>query len=259
MLLAVAVASCSPVYVERGDGIPLPDAWPNQVLYRVYDTFRDEPPRCITIADFKPEPGADTDAVKIRTAVYGQLAGRGVALETAGCDVRLEGDVIEHSNQFLGVYSRTAAGVRLRMLRGSVLLWEGEHVAASFRGGVPLDPFSLVTAVASAASNVDDDTVARTRDDLARRLVSTIPEFTADVSAVHGAGPERVAAAPETGPVADPIVEVWFRGGRRLEAAGYISEAVEAYKRSGTAAAAAGDEAGAAAALAELKRIAASH
>ena len=98
--------------------------------------------------------------------------------ERTKCPALMEGQITEYGSTFLGLYSRVAVGVDLKMVRAAdgAVLWEGHHTASSNGGSIPLDPVGVAMAVADAASNMRDEQILRVTDDLARRLVSTIPD-----------------------------------------------------------------------------------
>lgn len=204
-ILAVgAMAGCaSPSYVDKGAG---QSGWLglNEVTFEVSEAFRATPPDCVAVLPLvvteasKPMASAE-DAAKVRRSLYAHLATqskRSVRLERVDhllaevrgdrkalaerlkCDALIEGEVTEYGSSFYGLYSRVAAGANLKMVRPTdgAVLWEGQHVATSHGGSVPLDPVGIAMGVADAASNVRDEQILRVTDDLARRLVSTIPD-----------------------------------------------------------------------------------
>lgn len=217
LLAAIAVipAACStPRYVEKGNEGSVPTLG-GTVTYKVHPLMESAPPACVAILPFTPgDDGVtkeETDGV--RRAIYAHLAPQGkkdvelarvdFVLGKLGakaeraelgrqlkCDAVLEGTVREIGTTFLGVYSNVSAGAELRLVRVSdgALLWEASHVASSHGGSVPLSPTGLVMGIFSAADNVSEEQQRRILDDLARRLVSTIPD-------------NRMAVAEEIDPV----------------------------------------------------------
>lgn len=206
-LLALLVAGCAgPVYVDGAKEPSLLDEWPNRVFFRVYDAYRHQPPRCVAILPLKRQAPAAPDAdgtLAVRRALYAHLAPQGkrdVELarvehvlqsldgdddarrkalgEKLGCDAVLEGEVTEFASEFLGVYSRVAVGAELRMRRArdGELLWMGRHSASSYGGGLPLSPVGLAMGIIDAAGNASEEQLLRVTDDLARRLIGTIPD-----------------------------------------------------------------------------------
>ncbi|HIJ61974.1 MAG TPA: tetratricopeptide repeat protein, partial [Rhodospirillaceae bacterium] len=177
-----------------------------------------------------------TDAAKVRLSLFAHLSTqskRNVRLERidhvwAGvkgdrqalgeqikCVAVIEGEIGEYDSSFLGVYSRVAVGVDLRMIRAAdgTLLWEGQHTAVSHGGTVPLDPVGLAMGVVDAVTNVRDEQLLRVTDDLARRLISTIPDNKVvamddpvgePLKVVAAPPPPPPAAAPASAPVAAP-------------------------------------------------------
>ena len=204
MIAIFMLAGCaSPNYVNKGEGETTLLGW-NEVTFQVYETFKQSPPTCVAILPLgikspdKPKATAE-DASKVRRSLYAHLSTQSkhsiklervdYALnkarsdrqslgESLQCDAVIEGQVIEYGDAFWGIYSRVAVGVELKLIRTSdgAVLWEGSHVAVSHGGTIPLDPVGVAMGVADAASNVRDEQILRVTDDVARRLVSTIPD-----------------------------------------------------------------------------------
>ena len=227
-VLVLALAACAePSYVETAGVTPMgqPSTWTNEVLFQVHDAFRQTPPDCVAIlplnAAAELADGAEA-AAKVRRALFAQLAPqarREVRLERIdhllaelpaepgerrrllgqrlGCVAVLEGQVTAYGTDFLGIYSRVSAGADLKMLRASdgALLWEGRHVAVSHGGGVPLTTAGAALGVVDAVSNLHDEQLTRMTDDLARRLIHTVPDT--GVLAL-----DEPAAAPPAAPAA---------------------------------------------------------
>ena len=205
VLLAVAaVAGCaSPTYVDKGKD---ESGWfhINEVAFQVHDTYTAAPPDCIailplTVKEPSQPKATPEDAARVRLSLYAHLAAqskrtiklervdhvlaevkgdRKLLAEQIHCSAVIEGEVSEYGTMFLGLYSRVAVGADLRLIRGTdgALLWEGHHTASSNGGSLPLDPVGVAMGVVDAASNVRDEQIFRVTDDLARRLVSTIPD-----------------------------------------------------------------------------------
>ena len=95
-----------------------------------------------------------------------------------GCDALITGRVTEWGSHFYGIYSRVAVGAELKMVRASdgAVLWEGKHTAAMHGGTIPISPIGVAMGIADAAVNVEDEQTFRVVDDLARRLIGTIPD-----------------------------------------------------------------------------------
>jgi uncharacterized protein YgiM (DUF1202 family) len=56
------------------------------------------------------------------------------------------------------------------------VLWEGRHVAQSHGGEIPISPVGLVLSVLNAFTNMREEQIYRVTNDLAWRLVNTIPD-----------------------------------------------------------------------------------
>ena len=206
VLALAAVTGCaSPTYVNKGEG---ETGWlgMNEVVFQVHDAYKAGPPDCVAILPLTiktpSQPMATPeDAAKVRVSLYAHLATqskRGVRLERIDhvlnqvkgdrkalaeqikCVTLLEGEITEYGTTFLAMYSRVAVGIDIKMVRATdgVVLWEGQHTAASHGGSIPLDPVGVAMGMLDAASNIRDEQILRVTDDLARRLVSTIPDNT---------------------------------------------------------------------------------
>ena len=204
ILALTAVTGCaSPTYVNKGDG---ETGWlgMNEVVFQVNDAYKANPPDCVAILPLTTKTPSQPmatpeDAAKVRLSLYAHLATqskRGVRLERIDhvlnhvkgdhkalaeqikCGTTLEGEITEYGTTFLALYSRVAVGIDLKMVRAAdgEILWEGHHTAASHGGSIPLDPVGVAMGVLDAASNIRDEQILRVTDDLARRLVSTIPD-----------------------------------------------------------------------------------
>lgn len=111
-----------------------------------------------------------------------------------GCDALLVGKVTKYGSGFFGLYSSVAVGADVSIVRASdgAVLWEGHHVARSRGGSVPVSPIGVVMSIVNAASNLGGEQYKRVTDDLARRLVSTIPDtWSADLDVFAGYGDPR--------------------------------------------------------------------
>lgn len=212
-VFGLTLAGCgSPSYVDRGSDQEEVGGLPGQVVYKVFESYSQKPPACVAVLPFAVPPGSESQtdlridqAKTVRRAVYAHLSPQGKKdIELAridfvmdktqlkpeaapaelgaalNCESVLRGRVTEYGSQFLGVYSRVAVGADLQLVRTSngEILWEGHHVAESHGGSVPLSPIGFAMSMIEAASNVREEQVLRVIDDLARRLVGTIPDTT---------------------------------------------------------------------------------
>lgn len=205
LILAVLLAACStPAYVDQGKAQQAGALDLNPVLFQVHPAFGAQPPDCVAVLPLtvaeqgEPRPTA-ADSARVRLALFAHLqtqAKRGIRPERVdkvlaetgsdraalgrrlNCTALLEGTVTEYGNTFLGLYSSVTVGADLRLIRAAdgAVLWQGRHVAAARDGGLPLDPVGLAVGLYGAIDNIRDEQVLRVTDDLARRLVSTIPD-----------------------------------------------------------------------------------
>jgi len=248
VLVLLSVAACTPSYVDEAGGKDMPGDWPSRVVFHVHDSWKTQPPDCVAVLPLSVRAPAlpkvaPEDAAKVRVSLWAHLATqskREVKLarvdhvlaeigndrralgERLKCDAVLEGEITEFGSMFLGLYSRVAVGLDLKLMRTAdgALLWEGRHLAASHGGSVPLDPVGVAMGVIDAAGNVTDEQMLRVTDDAARRLVATIPDNV--VSALDDPPAAPVAAAGADDSVAE---------GERLLAAGDHAGALAAAER----------------------------
>lgn len=203
-LAAVLAACAAPTYVDHGSGRTMGLLDFNVIAFEVRDAYRASPPDCIAVLPLTVRTPGDPqatpeDAAKVRMSLFAHLATqskRGVRPERIDrvlaevgndrralgerlkCPAAIEGEITEYGNTFLGIYSSVTVGADLRLIRLSdgAVLWQGRHVAANRDGSLPLDPVGIAMGVFGAVDNIRDEQVLRVTDDLARRLVSTIPD-----------------------------------------------------------------------------------
>lgn len=233
-LLGLAVAACgSPAYVDRSrpggiaDEVPPPIV--DAVVFENSPALEAEPPGCVAVLPFTDAnagvpPDAETQAEleSVRRAFHAHLAPRNrrvVALwridavlaamsvsrrddrralgAVLGCDSLLAGSVTSFGRVFLGLYSRVQVGANVRLIRArdGVVLWQGSHRASSHGGSVPISIPGIAFGVIDAAANMRDEQPQRVAEDLARRLVGTIP----DTPAPESVAPETLRALAALG------------------------------------------------------------
>jgi len=256
--IMAALAGCaSPSYVNKAKEEPS-GLGMNQVVFQVYDAYSTTPPDCAAILPLKIKFGTqikEEDAAKVRLSLYAHLSTqskRNVRLERIDhvlaevkddrkalgeqikCSVVIEGEISEYDSTFYGVYSRVAVAVDLKMTRVSdgVVLWEGHHAAVSHGGSVPLDPVGLAMGVVDAATNIRDEQLLRVTDDLARRLISTIPDNKVVALEDPVSEPLKVLAPPPAAQAETPPVPVDdLAAGEKLLADGDNAGALAAAER----------------------------
>ena len=250
----IGLAACAePRYIDKGAGdISSPLSF-NEITFQVHDAYKASPPDCVAVLPLtvktpaEPQASAE-DAAKVRLSLYAHLAvqskrnlrleridhllteakdDRKALAEKLKCAAVIEGEVTEYGNAFFGLYSNVTAGVSLRMVRPAdgALLWEGSHVASSRGGSLPLDPIGLAMAAIDAFGNMRDEQILRVTDDLARRLVSTIPDNKV------AAADDPVEAPPlKPAKAAAPVVDE-VAAGEKLLAEGDHAGALSAAER----------------------------
>jgi len=209
-LLGMSLSACSTqnyVDISNSDAPSIPVA--GNIVYHLHEAYTEHPPDCVAVLPFTLADAGEASESQIdqpeavRRAFYAHIAPQGKrdveltrinfvmnALSDAEgedlsflgnelhCDTLVMGEVTEYVSDFYAVYSRVAVGAKIKMKRASdgKLLWEGEHTAESHGGTVPLSPIGLAMGIYDAATNVNEEQLFRVADDLARRLVSTIPD-----------------------------------------------------------------------------------
>jgi len=209
--LAWLLAGCAgPSYIDKGkDGASSSGNDFNNVIFQVHDAYKQSPPDCVAVMPFETSSKDSNEAITVdqtetvRRAFYAHLAPQGkrdIELprinfvlskmseseqtnlkdvgEKLNCEALVQGQVTEYGSNFYGVYSKVAVGADLKLIRATdgKILWEGSHVAQSHGGSVPLSPIGLAMGIFDASNNVREEQIYRIIDDLARRLVSTIPD-----------------------------------------------------------------------------------
>lgn len=238
-IVALLLAACStPAYVDQGKAERAGALDLDPVVFQVHPAFGAVAPDCIAILPLAVAEGAAprptaADAARVRLSLYAHLltqAKRGIRPERVdkvlaevngdrpalarrlNCSAVMEGTVTEYGITFLGLYSSVTVGADLRLVRAAdgALLWQGRHVAAARDGGLPLDPVGLAMGIYGAIDNIRDEQTLRVTDDLARRLVSTIP----DTATLAEDAPGEDSPRPEE------QAEALFQKGRALALAG---------------------------------------
>jgi tetratricopeptide (TPR) repeat protein len=207
----VLVTGCSnPSFVDKGKkGSSTSGEFFNNVVFEVHDAYRSSPPDCVAVLPFETSSKDAGEEISVdqtetvRRAFYAHLAPQGkrdielprinfvlskmeeverknlmMVGEKLNCGAVVRGRVTEYGSNFYGLYSKVAVGADLKLVRATdgVILWEGSHVAQSHGGSVPLSPIGLAMSIYDARNNVREEQLLRIIDDLARRLVSTIPD-----------------------------------------------------------------------------------
>jgi tetratricopeptide (TPR) repeat protein len=196
--------------VDKGkEGVSFSGMFFNNVVFQIHEAYKTNPPNCVAVLPFETAL-EDTDKTisvdqteMVRRAFYAHLAPQGkrdielprvnfvlskmsqveqanlmMVGEQLNCGTVVQGKITEYGKTFYGLYSNVAVGANLKLVRAAdgVILWEGSHVAQSHGGSVPLSPIGLAMSIYHASNNVREEQILRIIDDLARRLVSTIPD-----------------------------------------------------------------------------------
>ena len=207
-LAALALAACAgPPYVDRQGPEPgMMAQLLEPVVFASGDQLALAPPRCIAILPFASaldQAEASRQAESVRRAIYAHLAPRpprdielarvdallatlspaarrdyALLGDRLACDTLLLGELLEHRERYLVLYSEIVIGAEVELVRATdgAVLWQARHIATSRGGAVPISPLAAIEGVVRAAANLLGEERARVTDDLARRLVRALPE-----------------------------------------------------------------------------------
>ena len=95
------------------------------------------------------------------------------------CNGFVRWKVLEAADEYFFVWSQRRIGLEVAIFRGGdeKLLWRASHTGSRSDGSLPLSPLSLPFAAFEAARfNGDDDVLPSMIDDVARRIVVTLPD-----------------------------------------------------------------------------------
>jgi hypothetical protein len=250
-------ASVSPTYIDDGnlsqenkDATAL-----NPVHYELEDSFIASPPKCIAImplttgiktSDKDDRRLSEESMEQLRWSLYSQLAPypfNDIELARVNkalsatenkedyqiigsllqCDALLLTEVTDYHTGFFGIYSNTAIGVKMTLIRteNSEMLWTGNHVAQSSGGSIPLTPVDIVVGLYSATENLSDEQLVRVKDDVFRRLLSTWdvdnilhPDAFEDIESLQLAEAEKTQQAEkEMVQSSVAVYSLWLRSG----------------------------------------------
>lgn len=105
---------------------------------------------------------------------------RAVYTRATRCPLFLDLKPWGDGDAYVVVWSRRTAGAEARLTdaTGETLYWRARHNAVRADGGLPFSPVGALVNIFEAASlKNDSDVNASLADDLARRLVATLPEL----------------------------------------------------------------------------------
>ena len=172
------------------------------VVFESSEELKANPLSCLAVFPITAKGGDTDSAVSIRNSLHANLAPSGIRLlplqkidiaikatntsngdlisaiaKEIGCDTIMLGEVIDDPSSFYGMYSVVRAGANIRIVKASTgdTLWRGNHTAVLRAGGLPLGFLDVAMNVFSAVRNLTKDQSLRVTNDLARRLILTIP------------------------------------------------------------------------------------
>ncbi len=180
-----------------------PISFERTVQFELSDSFYNHAPRCITIMPMKDENSADGALIeeaftrhlfakvnkvigpKDRDYLTRKMAidlthpqDRKSFARNMNCKYFLSLRPLNDKGDYLFFWSREAMGAEaiLTSVDEHDILWKGRHVADRNDGGLPLTPMSAVISLFEANSLSNDaDISASLSDDLARRILATLP------------------------------------------------------------------------------------
>lgn len=204
---ALSLSGCSTRYVQRKGDTPDKDALTStlapEITYHIETAHWSPAPTCIAVL---PLSAKDADINKlelVRRGLYAHLAPKGYRLaempriddwlarqpaenrqnraalgKDLQCGHVLETEVITFEKGFFAIFSKVKLGAKARLIRASdgAMLWQAEHTAELQDGGLPISPIGAASGVFSAGRNLVDEQTYRVVDDLARRLLNTLPD-----------------------------------------------------------------------------------
>ena len=202
--VVIGLSGCATRYVDRDvDKVAATDSFGDVVVYKSAEEFKANPPVCLGVLPLTATKKEFEPTVDLRKALHAYLAPTGISLiplqridqnikansnETVnlknvstatGCDTLMTGEITERQTRFWGVYSevKIAANVRITRVSTGAVIWRGKHTAVIRDGGLPINPISIIGSSISAGMNLTDEQITRTTNDLARRLVTAIPNL----------------------------------------------------------------------------------
>ncbi|MDX1737630.1 MAG: hypothetical protein R3261_05305 [Alphaproteobacteria bacterium] len=179
-----------------------------EVQYELSRDFWTQAPRCVTILPISTSQKGGADNSQIENAFGRYLFGkvervispqmrdrktRTLALDlnypvdrkywakATNCPYFMKLTPLDDQGNYALFWSRKAVGVEAILIDASEnqSLWKARHVADRFNGGLPLSPFDAALSLFKANSlTFDQDVNASLADDLARRILATLPSIT---------------------------------------------------------------------------------
>lgn len=194
-LLVGVLSGCATSYVPDADRAKAEAPTPvlDEAVFFEVNSSMARVPDCIHVLPFDDPKGRDPKG-NFRKSFHAQLSVTGVRLvplqaihheeiaKIAGihnCDFELRGSVTENSRLFLGVYSEYKAGAKAMIVHkpSNVAYWTASHTMAKRDGGLPIGIISSIASALSAAKNVESDQELRVTQELAHRMVKSIPNL----------------------------------------------------------------------------------
>ena len=198
------MSGCATRYVDRDvERVEPTDSIGDVVVYKSSDEFKNNPPVCLGVLPLKAAQKEFEPTQDLRKAIHAYLAPSGILLvplqkidanikepqsevvklknvsSAVACDTLITGEIFDRQTRFWGVYSevKIAANIRITRVSTGAVIWRGKHTAVVRDGGLPLNPLSIIGGTISAGMNLRDEQITRTTHDLARRLVTAIPNL----------------------------------------------------------------------------------
>lgn len=206
--LLLVAAACSQVQY-RAEGASPQDSsklFDRTVNYRVARAFYDDPPRCAFVLPTQGPKAQVGRARIVETALARQLShrlervigpdrrdrlsrrlaidpstssGRKRFAAVTKCAGAVEVSTKGMETTFVVVWAQARLEMAARLIRASdgTELWRGHHSASRSEGSFPLSPVSLPMGAFSASRfHGDNDVLPSMADDVARRIVASLPD-----------------------------------------------------------------------------------
>lgn len=193
ILCVFMVAACGSPRVVQGESED-----PSAVSFQLTESYESKAPECIGVLPIEDDRIEDKYLNILRRAVVAQLAPKGyrqIAIsqidkalgknnqivdlaKALHCDAFIEVAINDFGKSFVGIYSEWYAHATLKLVRANdhALLWQGSHKAKISGGAFPMSPLSIASGLFMATNNLVEEQGERVANDLARRLLATLPE-----------------------------------------------------------------------------------
>ena len=210
------VGACSTQHTGYSDEDTPEDLFQRRIESEIKEAFYRQPPDCVTVLSVEDSGGRKFDDPIIEKAIarhardrFDRVIGhieREHLVRRLGFDLTNSIDRQRYAEKsrcgnflefvpwggwsaYLVVWSRRAIGIEARLIDPSrkTILWRARHAANRSAGGVAVSPLGAVMKVIdTTAQQSDSDIRASLADDVARRLMTSLPDLRASRMAIPG-------------------------------------------------------------------------